>query len=275
MGRRSVSQVTTLEKCGEQYRLEKIAKAPSRPAAWFHQGSAFHVALEMYEANFRQQSPAEIMQVFYDEYDTLIGESLLVHPDYRDWMTGGRTKGEDDIARRREKGAKQVADYISYSENAPERVWEYMPEEAAVELPFTLHLGDVEIIGYIDLLNIWPDGQVTVRDAKTGSKRPDSAFQLGLYALGVEEVFGFKPAYGDFYMAKDGKPDPFVDLSVWGDRERLTRIFNNADQRIIQGLFNPNPGDYCRVCGVQPFCDISGSRAAEFPAHKIEESMNG
>ena len=66
-GHRSVSQYTTYVQCGEAYRLERVAKAPQTPAAWFVQGTAVHAAVEAYELSYRALTAAEAVKVFGDD----------------------------------------------------------------------------------------------------------------------------------------------------------------------------------------------------------------
>lgn len=261
---RSVSQLSTYSKCGEQYRLQKVEHAPSQPAAWFHQGTAFHKAVELWEKSSRSLTPQAVLEIFYAEYDRLVAADMEREPNLARWLTGGRVKASDDINRRRAKGAEQVLGYLSYAQLAPERPWLLWGAEPALEVEFSLDLDGIEVIGFIDTIVQWPTGQVGPRDWKTGTRRPDWPLQLGVYRIAIEDMFGFLPAWGDFYMAKDNAPDPPVDLTAF-TRERVTRWFHDMDRAVKAGIFLPNPGDGCRTCGVYEFCSAIGPRASEYP----------
>ncbi|GIJ38479.1 hypothetical protein Vwe01_18040 [Micromonospora andamanensis] len=260
---RSVSQLSTFSKCGEQYRLERIARAPTRPAAWFHQGTAFHLAVETWERNSRQDFPGDITDLYLWEYDRLIAADREREPNPARWLTGGRTKAEDDISRRRERGAAQVEGYMDWALRNSGRVF-WGPDGPAVEVEFRLNLDGVEVVGFIDQLWQYGSGAVGPRDLKTGSKLPDWPLQLGVYRIAVEELFGFLPRWGDFYMAKNNAPEKPVDLSRF-TREWVTRQFHMLEDGIQAGAFLPNPGDSCRTCGVAEFCTALGNRASEYP----------
>ncbi|MEV6638056.1 PD-(D/E)XK nuclease family protein [Actinoplanes sp. NPDC051470] len=265
---RSVSQFSTFTRCGESYRLERVARAPAKPAAWFAQGIAYHTASEAWERSFRELSDRETTDRYDREYDRLIAQGMQQEPDPNRWLTGGRVKGSDDIPRRKERGREQLKAYFRYARAAPEKTVRVTDEDAAVEVPFRLDLDGIEIVGFIDTIVEWPGGIIGPRDWKTGSKRPDWPLQLGVYALAVEDVLGVRPMWGDFYMAKDGKPDRPVNLQRF-TRGRLTRWFHNLDQSIRAGLFLPNPGDACRTCGVSEFCTAVGSRPDVYPPTPI------
>ncbi|MER7445006.1 RecB family exonuclease [Micromonospora avicenniae] len=261
---RSVSQLSTFAKCGEQWRLEKIARAPSRPAAWFHQGTAVHTAIETWERGYRQDFPGDIFDLYEAEYDRLIAADMEREPNLAEWMTGGRTRAEDDIARRRVRGAEQVQGYMDYALADSGRVWRSEDGLPALETEFRLDLDGVEVVGFIDCVWQYATGQVGPRDWKTGSKLPDWPLQLGVYRIAIFELFGFLPAWGDFYMAKNNAPVAPIDLTRF-TREWVTRQFKMLEEGIQAGVFLPNPGDACRTCGVAKFCTAVGSEAWKYP----------
>lgn len=261
---RSVSQFTSFTRCGEAYRLEKVVKVPRAPAGWFAQGIAAHAAIEWYERSGREVPGDALREYALSEYDRLVQEDREREPNLAAWLTGGRVKAEDDLSRRRDRTAEMVAGYVRYSESAPERPLDLGGEEYAVEVPFSINLGGIEVIGYIDQIIEWPGGRLTPRDLKAGSKRPDWAIQLAVYDVAIAEMFDQPPGgWGDFYMLKDERPDRPVDLGNL-PRPVLAEWFATLDEAINAGHFLPNPGDACRTCGVAAFCQaVGGRRAAE------------
>lgn len=271
--RRSVSQYTSFAQCGEAVRLQKIAKAPSRPACWFLQGSASHHAIETYENSGRAATPAEAAKVFEDYYDAAVAAGLIEWPDWDAWMTGGRKKSEQDMLDRRVLGAHQVREYIRYAEENAAN-WRIV----ASEVKFEIEINGVDVLGYIDQIAQWADGSIEVRDLKGGSTIPGSAFQLGVYGLAAEEYMGVKPAKASFIKLarmKSGntKERPTTelthDLEPW-TRELIGQMFRDFDRAERQGLYLPNPQDGCeRTCGVAQFCTIPGKG---FPEHAAQFS---
>ncbi|MCG5459598.1 PD-(D/E)XK nuclease family protein [Micromonospora sp. PSH03] len=241
-----------------------MAKAPQTPAAWFAQGSAFHDAAEMWERSLRDASERETVTLYEATYDRLIAEGLKREPDPNRWLTGGRVKGSDDITRRKAKGADQIRAFLRYAHSAPERPLSLGGDEVAVEVEFRLNLDGIEVLGYIDAVEEFPGGALLPRDYKTGTKTPVWPFQLGVYGLAIEELFGVRPVWGDYYLAKNGKPDPPINLERF-NRDRVTRWFHDMDEAVTAGLFLPAPGDGCRTCGVQTFCSARGVRTNDYP----------
>lgn len=268
--RRSVSQLSSFSRCGESYRLEKIEKAPRRPAAWLLQGIGFHTATQMWENTLREMPRSEVLDIYFAEYDRLYQEELAKEPDISRWLAGGRNKPENDIPRRRERGAEQVTGYMDYAEQAPERPWMLFDEVPALEIEFELDFDGIRVVGFIDQVIQFPDGGIIPRDLKTGTKQPDWDIQLGVYGLALREEFGLDVHFGDFYMAKNNAPLPMVSLERF-DREYLTNLFKNLDAGIQAGAFVPNPGNACGTCAVSDYCSAIGSKSAEFPYRRTIE----
>jgi CRISPR/Cas system-associated exonuclease Cas4 (RecB family) len=186
-------------------------------------------------------------------------------PDINRWETGGRTKPADDLAKRYLRGKEQALAYREWALSQSEewRVWEYLPDEAAVEIPFEVEMGGVLVKGYIDQVIEFRDGEIRPRDLKTGNKLPESEFQLAVYRLALLEVLGILPRYGDYYMAKNTAPTKPYDLSIWTP-ELVGEMFRDMDRAVEAEIFLPNKGDDCRICLVREFCKLGGTRAHEY-----------
>jgi putative RecB family exonuclease len=278
--RRSVSQLTSYAQCAESYRLQKVAKAPQRPASWFHMGVAAHEGIEKYEASGRTMTTAEAVEVFHQTYDAKVASDLERWPEWDSWMTGGRKGGEQDMEDRRVIGAYQVEQYVEYAEEHAAE-WRII----ASEVEFVIELGNVDVLGYIDQVRQYADGTIEVDDLKGGSSIPGSAFQLGVYGLAAEEYMGIKPTSAAFIkLARPatarGKAKPTTelrhDLTPW-TREHITRLFSDFDKAERQGLYLPNPQDQCeRTCGVAQWCSVPGKghgeSAAKFSTIRTRQS---
>jgi RecB family exonuclease len=266
LAHRSVSQYQTFVRCGESYRLTKIAKAPQNQAAWFIQGTAFHEAIEKFEKSNRSADPDTLVEWFEEAWEREYAKALEAEPDISRWLTGGITKPENDVVKRREKGRDQTEAYFWYAQEAEWKIWEPVEGVKAIELPFELMLGDVKVIGYIDQVVEYPDGHLRVRDLKTGTKLPDTAFQLAIYDHALDAQFGVKPGFGDYYMAKNNKETDPWNLQDY-TLEKVTRWMTNFDRAVQLGHFLPNPGDACRTCTVRRFCDFNGIDASQYPVN--------
>jgi len=268
-GHRSASQLSSYSQCAEAFRLSRVAKVPKRPAAWLIHGTAYHFAVEEYENSGRKLTKEVLESLFRDLYKEEIEKLKERWPDEKDWLTGGNKKGWNDIRDREEVGVWQVHDYVDFAE-AHKDEWRILPlgnGQIATEVKFEITLGGVTVVGYIDQIREFRDGSLEVADLKTGTRKPASSMQLGVYRLVTFENTGKMPATGVFVKA--GKPatekveaKPTQDLRVTLDEwtpEFLGSLFSDMDRMDKQGLFLPNPQEGCeRVCDVAEYCRIKG-----------------
>lgn len=248
---RSVSQYNTYQKCPYAYKLARIDKVWSRPAAWLGMGSAVHEAAEMWEKSFRQMSVEDAQEVFRESYERHINEACETTPDLDRWFASGPYKGAADIERRYNIGLQHVETYIDYYENHPQEViWIDSDGTPGIELSFDMALDGVLVRGFIDSIIQSPEGLI-VRDIKTGNK-PGDEFQLAVYAVAVNKVYNIKPNILEYFMTKTGT---MVDHPIEGwSEEKITEMFSSLERNIKDGLFPPKPSK--SNCG---FCDVSDS----------------
>lgn len=247
---RSVSQAEQyLDKCGEQYRLRRAERVIPRPAAWSHQGTAYHSAVEAYERTGREMPAGEVIQVYSDEYSALTNKALRAEPKLDRWMTAG-PDGASDIEARYQLGLDQTAGYVRWAEEHQPSIWK-QGDQLGIELHLTADIGGVTVQGYIDQLISEPDGSARIRDQKTGSTK--SRFQLETYAILVRKVLGLKVNTGDWYLAKTGKLSRPVDLSAVTEAE-VGAKYREMDQGVKARIFEPRPGFSCRFCDVSHAC---------------------
>ncbi|WP_371665999.1 PD-(D/E)XK nuclease family protein [Streptomyces sp. NBC_01241] len=262
---RSVSQTEQyLDKCAWQYKLKRIDRVAARPAAWSHQGTAFHSAAEALERSDRTMTEEEAVQLFSDQYSALVNKSMSQEPNLDWWMTANQKPAGQDIEDRYTLGQQQVRDYVKWSkENQPSFVVvknDKGEEKMGLELYFKVELGGVAVRGYIDQLPLEPDGSTRVRDLKTGSTK--SKFQLETYKVATEKQWGLKVNKGDWYLGKTGKLSPVkgVDLSKVTEEEVAAK-YVEMDQGVKAGNYLANPSSWnCNFCDVSHACSFSRAR---------------
>ncbi|MEU4726477.1 PD-(D/E)XK nuclease family protein [Nonomuraea dietziae] len=254
--RTSVSRLTSIARCGLAYELERVEKLPALPAGWTAQGIAVHEAADVWEKAGRPNDPRQAQDAFKSAWREEIAKGDERYPDRDRWLVGGRKKVKNDLIDRYEGGLQQVANYIDY--NLQDPTWQpyTMPDgSVASEVGFEVEFAGVAVRGYIDLLMESNEGTLKVRDIKTGSKVPAVPFQLIVYRMAVNDIFGVDVGWGEFFMTRDNKPTLPIDLTKL-DVEWIKKWFLRQVQIEEQRLFLPNPGDACRTCGVEPHCPL-------------------
>jgi putative RecB family exonuclease len=253
---RSVSQLNQYTRCPQAYKLGRIDKVWARPAAWLPQGTAFHAAAELHEVWLSYGMPLsleEAQDIYRWFYAEGINDLTTETPNFEWWFWSGPYGGERDVERRYHIGLEQVEKFMAWRECPGQEIWVTPDGQPAIELAFKIELDGILVRGFIDAVVV-VDGQLRVRDYKTGNT-PGDDFQLGVYALAVEVLFGVRPLTGDYFMAgkkgKAAKTTAPYDLSHWS-RETVTARFHEVEARIQAGDFEPDPEP--SKCG---FCDVS------------------
>lgn len=268
---RSVSQYKTYMGCPERYFLERVAKAPQRPAVWSFQGSAIHDALEQWERAGRSFGTAKAVEVYYTSFDAYFTALREKWPDDSAWMTGGNLKFETDYEKRRADGARQVEEYIEKALSEANE-WRPLPtpDGPAAEVEFVLPFGGVPVRGFIDSARQYRDGSIKVVDYKSGSKKPESDLQLAVYSEAIEHFTGQKPSKASYYMTRNGKEHEAM-LERWSP-ELIGDMFASMDAMERAGHYAPNPQDGCeRICPVAQFCRVKGHPESAAQYHHIKE----
>ena len=269
----SFSQLSSLRKCSEQFRLER-AGYPQAPAVWFVAGKAYHSASEDFDLHVYEHgkfavdddAQAFISQRWRHHFGLLVDEAAAIEPDMTLWRRGGRATKEkpnkEDIIWWEHEGEQMALAYARFMQDSNWSIWTTPQGEPAIELEMVVRLGDVEIKGSIDRVMVTPGGEMLVRDLKTSSKPPEDNTQLGVYAAMMELTFdGLRPTFGDFFMARTGTPTTPVPLGIY-TVDLLKSEFNKAFQIRSQGLYLASPSGLCKSCGVSRGCAAQGGDLA-------------
>lgn len=259
---RSVSQLKSYSRCGEQFRLERMLRPrlPKRPASWLAGGIAFQSAADDWEKTERRYDLAGMVEEYYwREIDKLKTEQ----PDLSLWMKPPRSTVEKDIQNRLKRAQESwVPNYLRYAEEAEWEIWHDPFGELALEVECTYELpSGVSVLLGIDRILYWPTtGKCTVEDIKTGN-REESFRQIGLYIFVANKLFADDlPApieHARYWYAKDGAVSEWETRDRWTD-EYLDAEYSSLDRGIQNRVFLSNPGDHCGLCPVQPWCRLKG-----------------
>jgi putative RecB family exonuclease len=247
---RSVSQVTQYEACGYRYYLSRVMKVWSRPAAWSGMGTAVHSAAEEWERSGRTMARRDVHIVFNRVYSEEIARAAKDTPNWECWSASGPYGGAADTERRWRIGHEHVDRLMDVYEARNDVVWRTPDGTLGLELPFETKIGSVAVRGYIDRVDVLPDGSLVAVDYKTGAKAGEP-FQLATYAYILRQEYDVIVDDGAFFMSKTGT---FVRPGLADEDEVLGR-FAAMDAGVKAERFDPNPSaDACRFCDVSFAC---------------------
>jgi len=127
-----------------------------------------------------------------------------------------------------------------------------------VERSFLLPIGGFVVAGRIDAIYGADDGGPwEVVDYKTGKRPRDddplARVQLDVYSLACIDVWRKRPEELrlTYLYLSSGEEASYVVDDVVGVRDRVRAWLGG----IAEGQFEPTPGEQCRWCDFQAFCD--------------------
>lgn len=139
----------------------------------------------------------------------------------------------------------------------------------------------IRMRGFIDRLDVAPDGQVRVVDYKTGaSPKPafqaQALFQLKFYALALWRTRGVIPTVLRLLYLKDGQvldysPD---ETELRRLEKTVTALWRAIDRAVTTGEFQPRKGPLCGWCSFQEFCPEFGGTPPPYPLPVALDGFN-
>jgi putative RecB family exonuclease len=213
----------------------------------------------------------DVAAVFADEFAKAVKADEEHSGFPRDeWTIAGR--GREDGAWWEENGPGLAQSFITWYESRDDvRVWITPDGVPAIELGFTAQFGRVPVRMYIDLvLEMGNDNPaLVIVDLKSGTRKPENARQLAVYASGVERRYGIRPRYGAYFMARGGplKEKTYFQTPVplWLPQYSLDHLageFEMLDRGVTNQVFPAHPGEQCRRCSVAYACMDAGGHMA-------------
>lgn len=149
-------------------------------------------------------------------------------------------------------------------------------EPAERELYVETDLDGLTLRGYVDRLDVAPDGRMRVVDYKTGkAPAPQYAnkalFQMKFYGLVLWRMRGQMPARLQLVYLGSGDVlyhDP-VERDLLALGTKVTALWEAIEKSARAGEFRPNPTRLCDWCYHRPVCPAWGGTPPELPAEAM------
>lgn len=245
----SPSKVSSFKDCALAFRFSAIDRLPEPPSAPAIKGSLVHDTLERL---FVLPAPARTLDAALGCLEEAT-EALRRHTEFAELAL--------------DEGAE--AEFVGHAE-ALVRNYFLLEDPTAVnpigiELRLQVRVGDLNLVGIIDRLDLDADGELVVTDYKTG-RAPGERYEqtrLGgvhFYSLLCEELFGRRPARVQLLHLQE----PLIltslptDQSTRGLRVKVGALWQAVEKACATEDFRPKPGPLCEWCHFRAYCPAFG-----------------
>jgi len=256
----SPSRAADYMTCPLLYRFRSVDRIPETPSLSAVRGTLVHGVLErLFDLPASQRSidrAADLIEPAWDEMrdeQPELLELLAAQPDQDEagWLSGAR-----DLLEK------------YYELEDPTRL---EPAEREMHVEVTLESGLV-LRGYVDRLDVAPDGAMRVVDYKTGKAPRDgfeskAMFQMRFYALVLWKMRGEVPKLLQLLYLGSGEvlryaPDE-EDLNATA--RKLDALWGAIEKSLSTGEFRPNPTKLCDWCDHKVRCPSWGGTPPPYP----------
>ncbi|MCW3843008.1 PD-(D/E)XK nuclease family protein [Micromonospora yasonensis] len=257
----SPSRAADFKTCPLLYRFRSIDRLPERPTVEQARGTLVHAVLErLFDLPAAARTPQSAGDLVAPQWDRLVTEQ----PELATLFAGGDGAGVGEFLR---SAAGLLEGYFAVED--PRRL-EPAEREALISA-----VVDEELLirGYLDRLDVAPDGALRVVDYKTGGAPREAfearaLFQLKFYALVLWRTRGVVPRVLRLLYLKDAE---VCDYTPDADElERFERtvvaLWQAIEQATARQDFRPRPSRLCDWCSHQTLCPSFGGTPPPFPA---------
>jgi putative RecB family exonuclease len=256
----SPSRAADFKTCPLLYRFRSIDRLPERPTPDQARGTLVHAVLErLFDLPAAERTPAAAGALVSPQWDRLVGEQ----PELGELFDAGDAAGPVEFL-----GSARGLLEAYFTIEDPRRL-----EPAERESLISAVVDDQLLIrGYLDRLDVAPDGALRVVDYKTGGAPREAfearaLFQLKFYALVLWRTRGVVPRVLRLLYLKDAEICDYTpDAEELARFERTVVALGRAiEQATAARDFRPKPSRLCDWCSHQAHCPTFGGTPPPFP----------
>jgi putative RecB family exonuclease len=272
LGALSPSRAGDFRTCPLLFRLRTIDRLPEEPSPSAVRGTVVHKVLEdLFDLPAADRTPERAEDMVQAAWDFV----LDAEPDLASMFVGEDSAEGPEIAAWLASCRESLRSYFDLED--PRRL---EPAEREVYVEALLD-SKLLLRGFVDRIDVAPDGALRVVDYKTGRSpgigfEGKALFQLRFYALIIWRTRGVVPTRLQLIYLGDGQvvsyqPDE-QDLRA---TERLVEALWRAIETARHtGDWQPSPGYACTWCSYQAHCPTFGNQPPPLP-ELVEVSSPG
>jgi putative RecB family exonuclease len=245
--------------CPLLYRFRVIDRLPEPPSPAAARGTLVHAVLErLFDSPPAQRTPPAAHSLVQPEWSRL----LEAEPEL-----AGLFDGEEE---QRAAWLAEVATMLDryFTLEDPRRI-EPAHRELCVEAELSSGL---RLRGYIDRLDVAPDGEMRIVDYKTGGSPPAefearALFQMRFYALTLWRAQGRVPKLLQLIYLGNGEivgyePD---EADLLATERKVVALWQAIERAKVNRDWRPRPGRICDWCAHQAICPAFGGTPPPVP----------
>lgn len=256
----SPSRAADFKTCPLLYRFRSIDRLPERTTIEQARGTLVHAVLErLFDLPATGRTPEAAGDLVAPQWDRLVTEQ----PELSGIFDGAEPAGPVEFLR---SAAGLLEGYFAVED--PTRL------EPAERESLISAVVDEELLirGYLDRLDVAPDGALRVVDYKTGGAPREAfearaLFQLKFYALVLWRTRGVVPRVLRLLYLRDAEVldyTPDADELVRFERT-VVALWRAIEQATARQDFRPRPSRLCDWCSHQALCPSFGGTPPPFP----------
>ncbi|MFG1869697.1 RecB family exonuclease [Micromonospora arborensis] len=256
----SPSRAADFKTCPLLYRFRSIDRLPERTTVEQARGTLVHAVLErLFDLPAQSRTPAAAGDLVAPQWDRMVTEQ----PELAGLFDGAEPAGPVEFLR---SAAGLLEGYFAVED--PTRL------EPAERESLISAVVDEELLirGYLDRLDVAPDGALRVVDYKTGGAPREAfearaLFQLKFYALVLWRTRGVVPRVLRLLYLRDAEVldyTPDADELVRFERT-VVALWRAIEQATARQDFRPRPSRLCDWCSHQALCPSFGGTPPPFP----------
>ncbi|WP_264372477.1 RecB family exonuclease [Georgenia subflava] len=262
----SPSRAKDFQQCPLLFRFRAVDRLPEPPSAAAVKGSLVHAVLErLFDLPAAGRTEEAAQSLLDPEWSRLQAE----RPDVVSMFAG-----PEDLGAWLAQARSLLTQYFRM-EN-PQRL---EPAEREMLVETELASG-VLLRGFVDRLDVAPNGAVRVVDYKTGKApnprfQDEALFQMRFYALMLWRLNGTVPARLQLVYLGNGRTlthDP-VEAELVALEKHLDRLWETISAAAATGDFQPRVSRLCDWCSFQSLCPKFGGEVPPMPPEGVEHLL--
>lgn len=255
--------------CPLLYRYRVIDKLPEPASPAAARGTLVHAALErIFDLPAEQRTPEATIGLLPEQWDQLVEQE----PEFAALCDGG--EGVPDLT----KWLADAGDLVQrwFTLENPQFL-----EPAERELYVEAECEGLTLRGYVDRLDVAPDGRLRVVDYKTGRSPSElfegkALFQMKFYALVLWRTRGVIPTMLQLVYLKDAqilRYEP-VEAELVATERKMQALWAAIEVAARNGDWRPKKSRLCSFCHHQDVCPEFGGTPPPLPDDALERALN-